>query len=334
MKHNISIKEIAALSGVSIATVSRVINQLGGYSEETEARVKNIIEQYQYTPNLVAKGLREMKSPTIGILVPDITNEHFSKIVLELQNFFYEHGYLTLIFNSNESKELEKKYLRSLAGQRVSGIVLFSGIETNLKPKGIPAVYVGREPHTDADEDIVFIESNDLEGGYLATQELIDKGCKRIAFLTDNLKGSSKAARYQGYCSALTEAGLKVDRALVFNSGSTSPEAAGSQITKEIAQGLEFDGLVCVNDMLAVGSIDALQKMNIRIPEDVKVTGYDDISLSGYYKIPVTTVHQYTDKIAEMVSDALLKLIEGETIRREKYTIPVTLIRRESSRAT
>lgn len=333
MGKNISIKEIALLSGVSIATVSRVVNQKGGYSPQTEQIVKEMIEKCGYTPNLVAKGLRTNKNPVIGILVPDIANEYFSRLILELQNVFFANGYLTMVCNSNESRELEEQYLKAMAGQNVSGIVLVSGTEAGLRPKGIPAVYVGRKPRgmRKLDGNIVFVESDNVTGGYLAARELIDKGSRHIMFITDVLKGSSKLERYQGYCNALLEAGIELNLSLVLKVDKVSAEDGYRAIEKALDKGMQMDGVMCVTDMLAIGAVMALQERGIRVPEDVKVTGFDDISSSRYFRVPLTTVHQYTDKMAEVVSKELLQLIEKQEVPVKEQVIPVSLIKREST---
>lgn len=333
MKDKISIREVAAMANVSIATVSRVINHKKGYSAETGELVKEIIRQKGYTPNMMAKGLRTNRNAIVGVLVPDIANEYFSGLVLALQNAFFKNGYLTMVCNSNETPDLEKSYLEALSGQKVSGIVLVSGAEANLKPLGIPTVYVGRKPRgsTGISKNIVFVESDNSEGGYLATRELLDKGCKNIVFLTDVLRGSSKMERYQGYCNALMEAGIELNPALILKAEHVSENAAKSAIFRVLDQGLPVDGVMCATDILAIGTIMALEERQIRVPEDIKVTGFDDISASRYFRTPVTTIHQYNDQMAETVSDLLLSLIEGEKMKDNYKVIPVTLKKRKST---
>lgn len=331
MRNHISIKEIAALADVSVATVSRVMNHKGGYSAETEEKVRKIIKEHRYTPNMVAKGLRTNKNPIIGILVPDIVNEHFSKLVLELQNVLFANGYLTMVCNSNESGELEKQHLKAMIGQNVSGIVLISGAGGNLRSEGIPTVYVDRRPQADAGTDIIFVESDNIEGGYRATKELIEKGCRKIAFVTDLLRESSKVARYQGYCNALLEAGIELNPSMVLKVERVTVEAAYEVITENLDHGMNIDGVMCTTDMLAIGTVLALEERGIRVPKEVKVTGYDDISASRLFRVPITTVHQYTDEMAKLVSELMLQLIDGENVAEKKYSVPVSLIKRKST---
>ena len=327
-----SIKEIAALAGVSVATVSRVVNQKGGYSTETEQRVKAVIRANQYQSDKRIDGMQENGSPVVVVLVPDVLNEHFSRLIFELQTTFLQKGYLAVVCNSNESEELEMQYLESMEHRGISGIIAVSGAERYLQLESIPTVYVDRrlQKYT-GDVPAVFVESDNQRGGYLATKELIEQGCQRIAFVTDMLQESCKVDRYQGYCKALMEAGIKLDPTMILQVEIVGVEAASRLIKESIHRGLQFDGIMCTTDMLALGSILALQEAGLKVPADVKVTGYDDISSTQFFKIPITTVHQYTDRIAKAAVDALVALMQGKHLEEMRHVIPVDLIRREST---
>src|SRR5659263_13409 len=164
-KKRISIKEIAEISGVSIATISRVINNNGRFSIKTGKHIREILEEYHYVPNLVTKGLRTNRVQVIGIIVPDITNEYFARITLEIQNNFFDLGYSTIICNTNELKDVEKRHIAMLESQKVSGIVYISGEfieETNLLDN-IPTVYIDRKPSSYLKSNqYVLIESDNI----------------------------------------------------------------------------------------------------------------------------------------------------------------------------
>ena len=192
MKNNkkISIKEIAELSGVSVATVSRVINNNGRFSEETRKKVLDIIEKYDYTTNMAAKSLRVSKSNTIGVIVPDINNLFFAELVLEIEKFFFKHGYSVFICNTGQNEVKEKEYFKSLDSKLVDGIICISSNFVNpsqILKRNIPVVYLN---NTDMKE-YYCVECNHYDGGFRATEELIKKGCKRIVLLTNNKRASS-----------------------------------------------------------------------------------------------------------------------------------------------
>lgn len=143
MGQGVNMKTIAELAGVSVATVSRVINQNGRFSAETEANVRRVMRELHFHPNTVAKSLKENRSNMVGVIVPDITNPHFAKMVLEIEKKLFDDSYVTIICNTNESRTLEQRYMDALISMRVSGIVLISGNRT-YDLNGIPVIYVER----------------------------------------------------------------------------------------------------------------------------------------------------------------------------------------------
>lgn len=332
MKKNLSIKEIAQIANVSVATISRVMNQNGGYSAETEKRVWEVINKYQYIPNLVAKGLRTNKTPVVGIIIPDILNEFYSKLILQLQMVLFEAGYLTTICNTNESKELEERHVHALIGQNVSGLILIStsNYHKNAAYVDMPTVYIDRRPRQTT-ADIIYVESDNVQGGYLATKELLRCGCKKIAFITDVLFDSTKTNRYLGYCKALEEEDIAIDTSLIMKVNKVTIEDAFSIVSEALEQGVKFDGVMCVTDMLAIGAALAIKAIGLSIPKDIKITGFDDVSATTIFDPNITTIHQYSDEMTKVVAELLIKLIEGKELCKHNYCIPVTLVKRAST---
>lgn len=165
-KKNISIKEIAKLADVSVATVSRVINNNGRFSDKTKEKVETIIKEYGYTANIAAKSLRTSKSKTIGLIVPNIDNEWFSQLALDIENYFFKHNYSVFICNTSQNEEKEVAYFKSLDSKLVDGIICISGIETipsDSLTRDIPIVCIDRKPkdHSNA----YYVESNHYLGG-------------------------------------------------------------------------------------------------------------------------------------------------------------------------
>lgn len=330
---SLSIKEIADLAGVSVATISRVMNKKGGYSAQTERKVKEVIKKYEYMPNLTAKSLRTNQSRLIGLVVPDIANEYFAKLVLELQVALFSYDYLTMVCNVNESPELEQKHIKALIAQNVSGLILISDTSDYRDTQNIPTVYIDRRPMKEGGSKTeVIVESDNVMGGYLATRELIEHGCKKIAFLTDLANESSKIGRYEGYCKALAEAAFPITPALIMRVKTVNVDDALAVIAENLRNGLEFDGVVCTTDSIAIGTILALRDAGKFVPEDVKVTGFDDVSVTTIFKPSLTSVHQYGDLMAKKVADLMMDLINGRPIEIPHHIIPVKLVPRESTR--
>lgn len=328
-----SIKEIARLAGVSTATVSRVINQNGRFSRETEERVRRIIRQQGYTPNMSAKGLRTSRTQVIGIIVPDITNPHFANLVLNLEMNLFQHGYSCLICNTNESEELEKKHIRSLTAQNVRGIVLISGIRNYIELSGTPVVYLDRPSHSRKERtEGVMIESDNEMGGYLATHELIGAGCRRIAILKCLKNDDNQQARYKGFQRALAEAGLPEDTALCVDTAAVSMEEARTAVERLLRGRARFDGIMSTTDTMAVGAVIGLRESGLEVPGDVLVTGFDDCQLAAACGPGLTSVHQDVPGMSRLAADLLLQMMEGRRPEKTHYRLPVRLTVRRSTR--
>lgn len=197
---SISIKEIAKMANVSVATVSRVINNNGRFSKETKEKVEALIKEYGYTTNIAAKSLRTSKSKTIGLIVPNIDNAWFSQLALAIEKQFFDNNYSVFICNTSQDEKKEVAYFKSLDSKMVDGIICISGIEeipSHFLSRDIPIVCIDRKPkdHSEA----YYVESNHYSGGYQATEELINQGCKNIAILSRNKSLSVNRQRLKGY---------------------------------------------------------------------------------------------------------------------------------------
>ena len=329
----ISMREVAELAGVSIATVSRVINDNGRFSEETRKRVERVIEENGYIANQAAKGLREARTRTIGMIIPDITNDFFSTLALQAERAFADEGYSVLICNDANDAERGRHYLRTLISKRVDGIICISGRTTFDEyevPGNVPIVYVDRFPKR-ADE-IPRVISEDLEGGRLATEHLIERGCRRIAFMTGTHSAQSVQSRGIGYARALEAHGLEADPALRIELEGRVRRfrEARETLAGAIASGMEFDGIFAMNDVIAVGALLALRDAGIRVPGDVKVVGFDDSIYSSIATPALTSVRRFPEQMAKRGCDMLLSLIDGTPVELEDI-VPVELVVREST---
>ena len=314
----LSIVDVAKRAGVSTATVSRVINHNGGYSRETEEKVRRTIEECGFTPNANAIGLRTNKSRCIGVIVPDVTNEFFAKIIQELDFYLLKHGYSLLICNSNEDYELENMHIKGLIEKHIDGIVYISGqneIKNINEIRHIPVVYIDRAPLNAK----MLILSDNQEGGYLATKEMIDKGCRQILLL--------RAIRYrkEGYIRALKENGIPYREELEVSCFPDYGEARKVMEWLVRSGGCYFDGIFATNDMMALACVNVLTENQIKVPGQVKVVGFDNISLTQFTSPQITTIAQDTKELALHAADTILKMIEDEEINEKKTIIPVRL---------
>jgi len=334
MKNNVSIKEISELSGVSVATVSRIINENGRYSKETEERVKRIIKENNYVPNMVAKGLRTNKMTNIGIILPDIQNEFFIKLAYEIEKNLFGYGYGTFICNTDEDIEIEQKRIQMMKVQNICGLVYISGGAGNAPETAmeIPTIFIDRTPvNIGPEDDFIVIESDNRQGGFVAVSELIEKGCRDIIMLTDRRRLSSQKLRIDGYRQAHGAAGYGVDEGKIIDLDKMDFKTAYDKVMELIDNGTRFDGIFASTDWLALGSYVALHERGIGIPDEVKIVGYDDISISEFNALPITTVHQQIDLIGKNTVEYLLRLMDGKQVEEKLLKIPVYLVRRKST---
>ena len=326
----VSIIDVAKKAGVSIATVSRVINRNGGYSKETEERVRKTIEECGFTPNVNAIGLRTNRSNSIGVIVPDITNEFFARIIRELDASLLSRRSSLLVCNSNEDSMLENMHIKGLAEKHVDGIIYISGqneIKKMNEIKNLPIVYIDRAPKN---AEVLILSDNET-GGYLAGRELIQKGCRRILFLRDIRFASTVRSRKEGFVRALQEKGMAFNEELEM---SCFPEYAEARVVMERLlkeKGCFFDGIFATNDMMALACVNVLTENQIKVPGQVKVVGFDNISLTQFTSPQITTIAQDTKELALHAADTILKMIEDEEIKEKKTIIPVRLVVRETT---
>lgn len=334
MKKTVSIKDIARQSGVSIATVSRVINKTGRYSKETEDRVLSAIQENNYTPNLVAKGLRVQKMMNVGIVAPDISNEFFTKLVCAIERKLFRHGYQTFLCNTDEDEEIERKQVQMMNMQNICGLVFLScGSGTVVETvENVPTVFIDRIPGT-ASPNCTMICSDNVQGGLLATRELLNEGCRKILMISSQKPVSSFAERENGYVQALTEAGVDAGNVHVCRLDKLHYQDAYDAINQMLDEGqFDYDGVFAGSDWLALGCYRALEEHGYAVPDQVKIMGYDDISITAFNTVPISTVHQQVDLLAQATTEQLLRRIDGDLCTQQMVRIPVVLRPRQSTR--
>ncbi|MBQ6834164.1 MAG: LacI family DNA-binding transcriptional regulator [Lachnospiraceae bacterium] len=323
---SISIKEIARLANTSVATVSRVINQNGRFSKETEQRVLKIIEEYGYRPNALAKGLREDKTKLVGVMIPDITHSFFSRVYRAIELELYQNGYLSILCDTNESEELEMAYMEHLKDMRFSGLIYMNGNQYDAKIDCPATIYLDRYPaHPKHDNEYYFIGSDNFQGGYLAAEALIKAGRKKITIVTIDRQLVTQRLRQEGFCTYLKKQSsipvelniLNVDRGNYLH---------GYEITNKIlSRNIECDGIYYTSDLLAYGGLQCLRDHNIRIPQDISVVGMDDLPLSSSFNL--TTIRQDMDMLGQLAARSVIDLLENKTIERQQI-VPVSLVSR------
>lgn len=334
-KKNLSIKDIAAISGVSIATVSRVINNKGGYSKTTEEKVKGLIDSYGYISNMAAKSLRESKSQTIGMIVPDISNDFFATLALHVENTLSKQNYSVFICNSANDVKKEKEYFRSLASKGVDGILCISGLNKltdDINPGNIPIVCIDRYPENN--QQIPRISSDDVHGSFLACEHLIKKGCRHILFVSSFTADYDKKERLEGYKKALTQYGIPFDKNYILYIEGKQPSYVEAEVmvSEFLNSGFPLDGIFASSDRAALGSLYACKREEVAVPETIKLIGFDNSLYSRLPSPAISTIERHPELLAEKGCEVLIKMIHKETISTSEIKVPVDLFERESSK--
>ena len=327
----LSVKDIAARAGVSVATVSRVINQKANVSSKTQARVREAIALNNYVPNMIARSLKTNKTPLIGIIVPDISGEFYNTMVQKLQTRLLEKQFLTFILNTKKSADIEKEYQEWQSLLQVSGwLVLDCAVDFGAD-RDAPIVYINW-PGAPTDERTVSISSDAPLGGHLAGRELIQSGCKSIAVITSSNKLEKRVG---GFLSAIREHNdpdiavlLRHVKIEDVNSAEGYRQMTGIM---EVFPGV--DGVFCIADRFVPGVLKALEEAGRRVPEDVKVVGHDDTPIASWLSGGFTTVRQDMNRMSDLAIDALMRLLNGETVKERKVILPETLVRRRTTKA-
>ncbi len=333
MMKRVTIKDVAREAGVSAMSVSKALNHKPGLSEETRRRILETAHKLNYSQNMIAKSLRVEETRTIGVVLSDSSEMVLSKILRGIQDAATKEDYSIIIANTDHQVELEKKSVRTLANKRIDGLIMvaplcYSADDIDwLGHFGMPVVLLMRQ--NDKKQIDTVINDNFL-GGYRITEHLIKCGCKEPAFLTLTQASQSGMERLSGCMQALKDYKLELDADKVLY---TPPfiNDGYANAKKLLAGGKKFDGVVCGCDTIAIGAMEALREAGMKIPQDVRVTGYDDIELAGYLRTALTTMKQPLYEIGRQGLEILLDRIKYQDIPVRKIVIKSELIVREST---
>ncbi len=334
MARRVTISDVANLAGVSLQTVSRVINNKPEVSPETRERVLQVVEQTGYRPSGLARGLATSHTATIGMIVPDISNPFFSDIARSIETTAYDRGYNVFLCNTNEVPERELDVLYSLEQKHVDGVILNGlrqqGPELQKVLAHFPAVvFINRlcdnQPYP-------AVLNNDRQGAKEAVQHLIRSGRTAIGMLTGPDCSYSGACRQQGYADAMSEAGLLITDDFLLHCPPTVPGGAAAAY-QLLQQHPKLDALFCYNDLVAVGAVQACKRLGRRIPDDVAIIGFDDIYLASLVSPSLSTCRVPRNELGHQAISLLLRQIDGEELDTSVITLSPELIFRESAPA-
>lgn len=320
-----TIRDVAKAAGVSVATVSRVMNNKGYVHEDTRKAVNDAIQALNYKPNEVARSLYKKKSKLIGLILPDIANPFFPSLARGIEDYFYQEGYHLIIGNSDEKHEKEIEYLDTFLQNNVVGLILSTNeIDfEKLKAAKIPIVLldriVGNFPSVFADQ---------TQGGRLQAEKILEQGCQEVTIIRGPVVVKTVQERFQAALEVLEKANRNIniiDSELTFQGG----EKTAAELFTKFP---DTDGVLACNDTVAIAVLNEALRRGRRVPEDLQIIGFDDIYISGIVYPGLSTIHQPAYEMGMKAAQVLIQQIKEEPLAQLHYKFPVEFIQRNSTR--
>ena len=338
-----TLKDVARETGLTVTTVSRVLNNRGYISEETREKVYAAMKKLNYRPNEVARSLSKKSTNTIGVIVPHIRHPYFSELISNLENEASKRGYKMILCNSQEKENKEREYLEMCTSNRVAGIVLCSaGVAVEeFQGSNIPLITIERY----MENGTASVECDNRQGGKLAAEHLIACGCKNLLHISGVYETAMPADdRALGFIEVCEKAGVS-HREVATNTyqyNNLEYHDFLEEVLKEnyyvdnTAENDEncgksrIDGIFASSDLIAAQVLQVCSKLGIRVPEDIKLVGFDDVNISSLTTPRITTIHQPIKEIAELTLELLINAQDGKTVAKRSL-LPVSLVKREST---
>ncbi|RLE27836.1 LacI family transcriptional regulator [Candidatus Acetothermia bacterium] len=328
----VTIKDVARAAGVSPSTVSRALNDSPLIREETKARIRRIAEELGYERNELARGLVMGASGAIGLVIPDITNPFFAEVTRGVGEVAHARGYGVILCNTEEDPERERSYIRLLRRKRVDGLILTTVTAEDPYLKALarsktPFVLVSRASQV---VPAPYVGADDRLGGRLAVEHLVGLGHRRIAFIGGPPDVQSCVDRLAAFEAVLAEAGIPIREDWLLFSDFT--QGSGYQAGKKLLSSEDRPTAVfAANDVVALGVLQAADELGLRVPEDLSVVGYDDISYAALPRIQLTTVAQPSFEMGTIAAEWLLTVREGKPQRRLYRLLTPRLVVRQTT---
>lgn len=330
--HMATMKQVAEKAKVSTTTVSHVINNTRVVSEDARERVLSVIRDLRYIPSAVARSLKNDKTHTLGMIIPNNSNPYFAEIIQGIEAESFKLGYNIILCNSYDDPKKQAAYTRVLMEKRIDGLIIVSSgsdeeLNQLLSDEGIPKVLVDREvPGLAAD----FIEADHEQGGYLATKYLIDLGHRDIACVSGPKTLLPSSDRVQGYWRALKEAGIALRDDFLAHSDFTS-QGGFTAFQQLLALKQRPTAIFASNDLMAIGGLCAAHQAGVNIPEELSVIGYDDIALASFTTPRLTTIAQPKYEIGVLTAQVMVKRILNAELPLCREMLETQLMIRQST---
>ncbi|WP_347551885.1 LacI family DNA-binding transcriptional regulator [Pseudalkalibacillus hwajinpoensis] len=321
-----TIRDVAKEAGVSVATVSRVLNDNGYVGADTRKRVMETIKHLNYSPNEVARSLYKRESRLIGLLLPDITNPFFPQLARGVEDEVNRSGFRLLLGNSDEDATKELDYIQTFVQNQVVGIISATNNtdSDNYKELDLPVVFLDRTPKN---YPSVFADGRD--GGRIAAKALVERGATKITLIKGPAHVQPAQDRFQGALSELSQAAVDFS---VLSTTSYAFEDAKKWAEELFAKYPDTDGVISSNDIVAIAILHEALRLGRNIPEDVQIIGFDDIPQSSLSYPSLSTIRQPAYEMGQEAAKLLIRMIKKEQEIEQTIQLPVTLVERNTTR--
>ena len=327
-----TVKEIAKKANVSIATVSRALNNDEKVKEDTRKLILSVAEELNYKPNIFARNFVKKKSNIIGLILPDISDEFFSEIIRGVDLISYSHGYYTTVASSHDNRSIEETISTVIGSGLVGGIILLvpkltDEILNALKIRDLPVVLISGDNGL---KKFSSISINNYQGAYDMVEFLLAKGYKEIAFIEGPAKNNDAFLRKQGFLKACEDNGIKIDNSWIVT-GDFTKSGGRKACRKLLKLKNKPKAIFASNDMMALGCYEIISQNDLRVPDDFAVVGFDDIRISRYLTPPLTTVKVQIPQIGQNAAKLIIKEMETKHTQIQNIKIPTELVIRMSA---
>lgn len=319
-----TIHDVANLANVSVATVSRYLNQKGYVGEKSRKAIERAIRELNYVPNNVARTLSTKRSSLIGLIIPDIKNPFFPEVARAVEDTAFKYGYTVILCNSDENANKELHYVQALSQKYVAGVIITSTHEGFQLKMDLPVVALDRAVNA----DIPSVTTNNEYGAKLGTAYLLQCGATELLFLKGPKYLISSDMRLEGFKNATK--GKKLITHII-----ESPyefEEAEKITLNYLKNHPTINGIFASSDVSAIGAIKACEKLGKKVPEEVQIVGFDGILLGNYVTPSLTTVAQNIYKLGQTAAELLIQQIEGKEISNNMVNIEPVLVVRDTTR--
>ncbi|HOP95009.1 MAG TPA: LacI family DNA-binding transcriptional regulator [Dictyoglomaceae bacterium] len=332
-KKSPTMKDVAKLAGVSISTVSHVINKTRYVEKETREKVYEAIKALDYRPNTLASSLRKKVSSTIGLIISNITNLFYPEVVRGVEDYLAKYNYNLILCNSDEDVEKEKKYIEVLFSRRVDGLIITpsksSETRDNLdlfRERNTPVVLVDRKIEG-LEEDVVLADN--IGGAHEAVRYLLSLGHRRIGIITGPLDTTTGSERLEGYFKALSDLNIKKDDSLIYE-GDFKEESGYRGVKELLSLPNPPTAIFATNNLMSLGALKGIFELNLKIPKDISLISFDDMEWFPYFSPPLTAIYQPAYELGEAAVKLLFERFRKGRKRRKEVILPTKLIVRDS----